>query len=142
MSEKKRKPRKLKVNQENGLNVVNKEKLNSKKETKIKEDVLDLEFETFKTSAGDSEYITESFGKRTNNLNDEVIDYFYNEKLGILYDNRRLGNSVFGNSAFGGNINLPDFRTINAHNVYVYQLNCYKKLEEALGIPKIILGFK
>ena len=66
-----------------------------------------------------------------------VLDYFYSEKLGFLYDNRRLGNSVFG-----GNINQPDFRAINAHNIYVYQLNCYKKLEEALGIPKILLGFK
>mgnify|MGYP000029091367 CR=1 FL=1 len=102
-------------------------KLNTKKETKIKEDVLDLEFESYKTEAGDSEYITEAYGKRTVNLRDEVLDYFYSEKLGFLYDNRRLGNSVFG-----GNINQPDFRAINAHNIYVYQLNCYKKLEEAL----------
>ena len=58
----------------------------------------------------------EAYGKRTVNLRDEVLDYFYSEKLGFLYDNRRLGNSVFG-----GNINQPDFRAINAHNIYVYQ---------------------
>lgn len=136
MSEKKEKKSRKTKKVENGLNTVNNEKLNTKKETKIKEDVLDIEFDTYKIQAGDSEYITKVFGNSSNFLKDEVLDFFYNEKLGSNMDNRRLGNSVFGQNIY------PDLQDINAHNIFIYQLNCYKKLEEALGIPKILLGFR
>jgi hypothetical protein len=83
-TEKKKRTKKSSNKVENGLNTVNNEKINTKKEKEIKEDILDIQFDNYLTKVGDSEYITKVFGNQTDYLEDESLDFFYSEKLSII----------------------------------------------------------
>jgi hypothetical protein len=114
--------------------------LSSKPKTdqKIKNDILNLEFESYTLGAGDSDYITEKFGNKNKDLDGKTIEFFYNERLDIP---EFVGlNVVNVGSSFLQRSNL--FVNIPRINVSSYIINLRKKLRDALNIPKVMKGLR
>lgn len=115
-----------------GLNKINNEKVTeTKSDEKIKSDVLKIDFEPFFIDGIDSSIITNyGFGRPTANLKG-VIEFFYSERL---EENKRpavLNGTVFVMSENKTKIKIFDYFT-----------NIKKRLEVALNIPKIKVGYR
>lgn len=123
---------KKKSRKENGLNTINKEKVDNKTDKKIKEDILNIEFDSLLVSNSNfSKYITSQFGIQSDNLIGETLQFFYSEKFET--------NIVSNSSVF---ISLIDYRNPRANYlVDKYIINHKKKLRDALNINKIMKGF-
>ena len=132
--------KKHKKSHKNGLNLVNNEQVTKPlPDSEIKHDILDIEFDSF--DVGDnSRYITNIFGEMTDALNNQHLEFFYNEKFEFKFLKNTGIDNFFSmrnaTSLFGGRGVIDKIDPIQG-----YIVNLKKKLEVALNIPKVIKGF-